>query len=351
MATVFKALLNDDVAHTRTLLHEGVPMTGSLISGSYLGTNIKSFSHAYFQAVYDYNYQSSSANHLFDISAGYSSASNYYTSSFSGSTVKRAVYDQMAQVLMGYDSDNAILRFDQDGNITEGGTKIDNAVFLCMSRLLNKDEMKKGTVQVTMGLSASYGNPFSGPSGSIIFTDNGAATSYFTNSPAGEYAPLISGSTTMGLVFYQAGVIVLDATTVFSSSCAWNQREQISMSNDTALHNYTIERSFRSSSNTELANDVRHRIKNIQFNNTTELNSTIYFCRAHHNEFNYSSNPTYLSGSKIRVKSVQSDAPVSYITGVGLYSANGELLAVAKLSEPLKKSPDNEIVIRTRLDF
>ena len=66
------------------------------------------------------------------------------------------------------------------------------------------------------------------------------------------------------------------------------------------------------------ADNIRTRIYNLQFNNTVELNSTVYFCRANHNEFNYSSNPTYLSGSKIRVKTQTTDVPVSYITTIGL---------------------------------
>jgi hypothetical protein len=99
------------------------------------------------------------------------------------------------------------------------------------------------------------------------------------------------------------------------------------------------------------ADNLRHRLQNIQFNNTVELNSTIYFCRANHNEFNYSSNPTYLSSSQIRVKQISSDEPISYITTVGLYSENNELLAVGKLSEPLKKTPANEFTIRARLDY
>ena len=96
---------------------------------------------------------------------------------------------------------------------------------------------------------------------------------------------------------------------------------------------------------------LRHRIYNLSFNNTTEINSTIYFCRVPHNKFNYSSNPTYLSGSKIRVKTKASDNPVSYITTIGLYNSSNELLAVAKLSEPLKKTPENEITLRVRLDY
>ena len=82
---------------------------------------------------------------------------------------------------------------------------------------------------------------------------------------------------------------------------------------------------------------LENSLTTLSFNNTTELNSTIYFCRASHNEYNYTSNPTYLNASKIVTKNKSTDMPVSYITSVGLYSADNELLAVAKLSEPLKR--------------
>ena len=91
---------------------------------------------------------------------------------------------------------------------------------------------------------------------------------------------------------------------------------------------------------------------NVSYNNTTELNSTIYFCRAGHNEFNYSSNPTYLSSSQIRVKGNNPKAnPISYITTVGLYSAEGALVAVGKFSEPLRKDSTTELTVRVRLDY
>ena len=97
--------------------------------------------------------------------------------------------------------------------------------------------------------------------------------------------------------------------------------------------------------------DFRHRIRKMSFNNTTELHSTIYYIRANHNQFNYSSNPTYLSSSQIRVKTSTTEAPITYITTVGLYSADNELLAVAKLSEPLKKTPETDLTLRVRLDY
>ena len=96
---------------------------------------------------------------------------------------------------------------------------------------------------------------------------------------------------------------------------------------------------------------LRQRIYDVSFNNTTELNSSIYFCRVNHNDFNYSANPTYLTASKMRVKQTHSDPPVTYPTTVGLYSADNALLAVAKLSEPLKKDPQTEFTLRVRLDY
>ena len=75
MSTI-KKLQTEDIASTRTLLHETIPITGSLISGTYgaatdtRGTNIKSYDHGMFQSVYDYPYLSSSANHIFYITYG-----------------------------------------------------------------------------------------------------------------------------------------------------------------------------------------------------------------------------------------------------------------------------------------
>ena len=75
-----------------------------------------------------------------------------------------------------------------------------------------------------------------------------------------------------------------------------------------------------------------------------------------HNDFNYSSNPTYLEGSKIVVKTdpgthEELNLPRSYVTTVGLYSHDNELMAVAKLSEPIRKDPTNELNLRVRLDY
>ena len=116
MATTFKTLLNNDIASTRTLLHEAVPITGTIVSGTYSDSNIKNFSHGMFQSVYDYPYLSSSANHIFDITMGYSSNAGLSSSAATQNSKKINIYNQMAQVLMGHDEDGNIREFDRDGD-------------------------------------------------------------------------------------------------------------------------------------------------------------------------------------------------------------------------------------------
>lgn len=409
MATTFKTLTNNDVTATRTLLHEAIPITGSIVSGTYNGggsiapgseENIKTYSHGMFESVYDYPYLSSSANHIFDMTLGYSTGS----ASLSGSNItlgvsentqqskKINIYNEMAQVLSGYNAAGSILRFDEDGNIVDGGTKIDNCFFLNFSRLLAKDEIKKGSFNLELGVGAAFTSVPSSQAtfqNRILITDLSGNTGYKVNSPAGEYgilyatASAIAGLTNMstspgplwtgsaqvqqnlqvpvGLLYYQAGIAVISGS-VFNNNFQGGILDQVLCSasflgpefNNSYGGAATQGAGFNAvtgSSIDTIMNGIRNRIYNISFNNTTELNSTIYFCRANHNDFNYSSNPTYLSDSKIRVKNVSTDAPVSYITTVGLYSADNELLAVAKLSEPLKKNPETELTLRVRLDY
>ena len=147
MATTYKTFLNNDIASTRTLLHESIPITGSIVSGTYVGSagtgeNIKTYSHGMFESVYDYPYLSSSANHIFDIAAGYSNTSVLSASTNEQNSKKINVYTQMAQLLSGYDKDGNIRDFDEDGDFASGGTKMKEVFFLNFSRLLVKDEIK-----------------------------------------------------------------------------------------------------------------------------------------------------------------------------------------------------------------
>ena len=377
MASTFKTFVSDDIANTRTLLHESIPITGSIVNGTTYATNnnVKTYGHGMFQSVYDYPYTSSSANHIFDLAYGIhpfkergTTANQFLSSPTNDLEQKRInIYNQMAQVLVGHDVNGEIQKFDRDGDLTGGATH-DQLIFINFARLLGKDEIKKGTFSLEIGTAVAYATPFTM---TVSITDAGAENNYKPNSPAGEYAILnigeddsnnVYGLTTTnrqcGLIFYQAGIVALNAAIFHNGSQgAYNGgtpgflSSAIEMNTATPPDDMNDMMTSETFTSDEILNAIRHRIRNIQFSNTTELNSTIYFCRIGHNDFNYSSNPTYLENSKIRVKDKSTDAPVSYITTVGLYSSDNEMLAVAKLSEPLRKDPTNDMTLRVRLDY
>lgn len=403
MASTYKTFLNDDIVTARTLLHEAIPITGSIVYGTYgvdpNETHVKKFSHGMFQSVYDYPYLSSSANHIFDIAYGHHVDSANATGNTTHTFYKkrRNIYNQMAQILAGHDKDGNIQKFDADGDIISTGTdKYESVIFFNFARLLNKDEIKKGSFEMQLGITEVYeGTDTKDNEGTTLteartmhtqkltIKDTGAATDYRVNSPAGEYGILKTtadstassfAAKSCGLIYYQAGIVVLTtdtfvkyaastvvdiddpsthvstkgiiaATGVSQGSCEmFETASNVELTIDGMVQTAAI-------TNDQLLNSIRKRISKVCFNNTTELNSTIYFCRVNHNDFNYSSNPTYLNNSKIRVKTKQDDAPVSYVTSIGLYSSDNELLAVAKLSEPLRKDPTNDMTLRVRLDY
>ena len=87
-------------------------------------------------------------------------------------------------------------------------------------------------------------------------------------------------------------------------------------------------------------------------NSKEDLSSDFIFCRAKSQEYNYSSNPSFISSSTGAILFDSFiDNPTTYITTVGLYNESQELLAVAKLSRPLEKDFTKELLVRVKLDF
>jgi hypothetical protein len=435
MATSYKTLLASDITPIRSNLHEAIPITGSIISGTYgpnVGNdnplNVKNYSHGMFTSIYDYPYLSSSANQIFDVTIGIGKGSSLSASTTSQIDQKLQIYNQMAQVLVGNNVTGGINLFDRDGVDSDNWrNKMREVIFFNFSRLLSKDEIQKGSFNLQLGVGPSASNavgPFGSPgAGETIaatdaglkllnITDASGSNAYKVNSPAGDYGILyatgssnyvltgsqaqngglvIGGGIPCGLLYYQTGIAVLTASVFQTGSTIAGKEVDINpaglgagvgsylgtsgmLAKQICLGHtyngsapYTALVPMQSASLALAASDVDHmlanatvsgssnaianRIYNVTFNNTTELNSTVYFCRANSNEFNYSSNPTYLTQSKIRVKEVRSDEPSTYVTSVGLYSPDNALLAVAKLSEPIKKQPSNEFTLRVRLDY
>ena len=89
-----------------------------------------------------------------------------------------------------------------------------------------------------------------------------------------------------------------------------------------------------------------------QARNSEKVTSTHYFVRIKNAEYNFSNNPSYVTGSVGQIaQSTFIGDPKTYITTVGLYNDRQELLAVAKLSQPLLKSFQREALIRVKLDY
>jgi hypothetical protein len=363
--------LNKDIVSTKTLLHEAIPLTGTIYkfgTGSYLDTNIKNFSHGQFQAVYDYPYLSSSANHIFDITVGFDETSEFSSSATIQNSKKINMYNMMAQTLLGYTASNAdgIHKFEPDLKLDVAAARpIREAFFINFSRLITKDQIKKGTFSLTIATGSWSDATTAGDV--ITISDVSASDQGRTMSTLGGdmgllYAPNSKLATEIntdagitggrvGNIFYQAGIIVLTASVFKSSGMARGGHYFSQQLGDLVENAKTVQGALTSSTISASCNALRHRICNISFNNTTEINSNIYFCRVPWNRYNYSTNPTYLSGAQIRVKNIASDSPISYITTIGMYNTAGELLATAKLSEPLRKDPTNELTLRVRLDY
>jgi hypothetical protein len=87
-------------------------------------------------------------------------------------------------------------------------------------------------------------------------------------------------------------------------------------------------------------------------NSQETITSDYVFVRPRSAEYNYSENPSYISGSTGEILYPYFITnPQTYITTIGLYNDTNELLAVAKLSRPLLKNFTKECLIRLKLDF
>ena len=368
--------LSTDVITTKTLLHEALPVTGTIYkfgTGSYIEENIKNFSHGQFQSVYDYPYLSSSANHIFDLTVGYDESSVLSSSATVQNSKKINMYNSMAQVLLGYSrGTNAVNEFveifESDLNVSDNTNQMREVFFINFSRLLTKDQIKKGSFSITLATGSWVDATTAGQV--VTLSDvSASANSEYASALGGDYGILYApdgatatelGTAAVGNIFYQAGIAVITSSLFQAAQVAGAafQDHPEGASQDFSRQRGDLGESCKSllgvmtgSSISGACNALRHRITNIAFNNTTEINSNIFFCRVPWNKFNYSTNPTYVSGGAIVLKNVASDIPISYVSTIGMYSAAGELLATAKLSEPLRKDPTNELTLRVRLDY
>jgi hypothetical protein len=107
--------------------------------------------------------------------------------------------------------------------------------------------------------------------------------------------------------------------------------------------------------NTNANNPIKlfqHLTASFELNSQETITSDYVFVRTRNSEFNYSENPSFISGSTGEViYDYFIDNPQTFATTVGMYNDSNELLAVAKLSRPLIKDFTKEALVRVKLDF
>ena len=81
------------------------------------------------------------------------------------------------------------------------------------------------------------------------------------------------------------------------------------------------------------------------------VSSRYFFTRVKNSEFNYTTNPSIIDANGNLLYTTLINNPQSYVTTIGMYNDNNELLAVAKLSKPLTKDFTKEALIRIKLDY
>ncbi|MAE84048.1 MAG: hypothetical protein CMB80_15000 [Flammeovirgaceae bacterium] len=318
------------------------------------------------------------------------------------------VYRQFAQILLG----GSTTQFTSPFGGTETTDGIDEALFLSFKRLFARDKIKRETFAMRFYQSASdeggmgsigdgivgvggFGggaqgtirwmyssNIFTTSTGSAkIFTDFGSSTQRRTTF-GGEVGNIVDSSDTsikVGVMFYDAGIAVLDlkkiciADQIMSGVIpGMNARSygtdavagQVVLGSGSGGDNPNARfiPDFMTSASIDTIVDhigscrfQSGSLTAVTFQNNTNINSTLIFCRATADEFNYSSNPTY-TNTEDRIRVIdegQEDVQRSFTfpTTIGLYDSRDNLLAVAKMSRPIEKNDEKDLTIRVRLDF
>ena len=291
------------------------------------------------------------------------------------------IYKQYAQYLLG--DSNAYFTAPYEAKFVHTGAvdvlsyreRIDEAIFINMKRLFVRDGIVKEQLVLRMLEEASDTLPNIGIDGKssseTSITDSGVLSSLRVTSQGGSVGTLKKDSVSsgedenVGLVFYEKGIIILDAKRIFSST--QNISGSISAVSGTAsnfangnleINAPLVPNFWVSGSIDDIVDHIcetrfgRSNATAIGLINETYINSSIYVCRVAPSEANYSRNPTYKkTDGTIRVIEDKGDDPFSYITTIGLYDTANNLLAVAKTSRPIEKNPETDLSISVRIDY
>ena len=264
------------------------------------------------------------------------SGSTYYNSAVSGVSPTKTIYGQYRSLILEDENSNFV--FGKGNNILTGS----NFWVISLERARYKQNLLPGSLNLTLSGSGiqtlkltddSVDNPVSQFLGStrvyqLISGSNGTAGTSATSG-------YVAGSGSYGLVFPDLGTILLNPSAVSKSI-------NLSPSRSNNSDGFNSRRLFTSISGAA----------SFTANSQETLTSDYVFVRARNSEFNYSENPSFISGSTGEVIYDHFiNAPQVYLTTIGMYNDSNELVAVAKMSRPLLKDFTKEALVRVKLDF
>lgn len=308
----------------------------------------------YYLNVYNSNPSTdSSAEIQFNISYGNANGSGslLYDAGINGLSPSRTVYGQFRNLIYG--DENTSFSFSTI-------TPTPNDFYaITVDRARFKESLFPGSLTLTL-YSASK---------QIVLTDDSLTTTTVSYCDAGRVYNIISGSAgvataanalgaintgmtvsgSYGLFLPDIGTIILNAAALdlphASGGIALNTRRNSNTNDANPVRLY-------STSSARIGLTTGSYTSSFSLNSNETVTSDFVFCRARNAEFNYTENPSFISGSTGAVLyDLFINSPTTYITTVGLYNDSNELLAVAKLSKPLKKDFTKEALVRVKLDF
>lgn len=288
-------------------------------------------------------YSSSAAQDIqFAIAYGneYGSGSVFYNNAVTGSSYTSTIYGQYQNLVLG----------DENAGFVFGAISASDFYALSIERDRYKETLFPGSLALQI----------SGSGGEITITDDSNYVNTITFTEAGRVFQLISGSVgsrtstpkdtgglgyskdsgSYGWLLPDIGTILLNPNALDNSFANGGVALATSRSFDAPGGNNG--RMFRAINSGSL----------FTLNSQESVTSDFIFIRPRSSEFNYSENPSFITGSTGEVLySSFINNPQVYITTIGMYNDANELLAVAKLSRPLLKDFTKEALIRVKLDF
>ena len=300
---------------------------------------------SYYLDVYNTTYNASNAAVQFSIAYGniYGSGSAPLNILVPQNTPSRITFGQYRNLIYGDATANV--------NFGSGNTSSLDLIAIPIDRNRYKGNLFPGTFNLV--LSSSYAlqltNNYNDVS-TVTYLDCGRAYDIISGSNGTAVnSPLLSGapakgytnSGSYGLFLPDIGLIVLNPKAL--SATAANGGLGINFTSSIAA-------SAGSYNNMLMYNAIATG-SSFTLNSEETISSDYVFVRVKNAEYNYTSNPSMIdvSGSLIYPNFVNS--PQTYMTTVGLYNTNNELLAVAKMSKPLVKDFTKEALVRVKLDW